>query len=248
MVWDALTISHRADPRRMLDAFVRIEAADAVLRFARRYGPLLLCSGGELLGRDHRGEECALEVGPPWDRGVERIEHWMQWVDEARAIMRIKAALELKLPGDESDWENIVTLGPLLSLMRGPGMGLPAPYPLWHEFAPPPAKSLAHQPLDKQLDTLWWVVRHWLERGDIRPVFGSTDSGATVTLLAGTFGSLALRLFYALSGSTSTAICDGCGTPYFPERKPRADRMRFCPVCRQNGTAAKIQKRAQRGE
>ena len=90
LVWDAVTISHRADPRRMLDAFVRIKDADGVLRFARRYGPLLLCSRGEHLGRDHRGEGCALDVGPPWDRGVESIEHWMRWVREARAIMRIR--------------------------------------------------------------------------------------------------------------------------------------------------------------
>ena len=234
---------HQADPKRMLDAFVRIEDADGVLRFARRYGPLVLCSEGEPLGRDHRGERCASEIGPPWTQGAGRIEHWLRWVGEARAILRIKASLDDGQPGRETDWADAVTLGPL---RNSPFWGLPQLPLLWHSAEQPSATELANQPLDKQLDLLQAWVNQWLERSDVRPRFGWDDGGGTVSLSAGTFGSLALQLFFMLSGSSTTAVCDGCGTPYLPERKPRSDRMRFCPVCRQNGTAARVQKRMQR--
>ncbi len=59
---------------------------------------------------------------------------------------------------------------------------------------------------------------------------------------------LALQVYGALWGkdrAVEVALCDGCGQPYMPSRKPRADRRNFCQACRSSSLPARLRKRDQ---
>lgn len=77
------------------------------------------------------------------------------------------------------------------------------------------------------------AIDQWIEQSNLRPRLDWTEHGPEITLTGGgVLGALGVELLHAVTRSPALAICDGCGAIYLPERKPRADRRRWCRDCR----------------
>ena len=218
------------DPMRMLDAFVRIKEGHDVLKFAKRFGVLELCAEGHIHPRELRkfmrrlSPECTPEgwSTTPWH---ERVEHWLSYVQGARAALRIATALHQEKPTQPSDWHE--ALAPFSILVDS-------------EF------TLNQESPQSQRGLLGMIIDRWLHGADVRPTFRWDGAGPRIALIAQTFGMIGVQLMFAVSKSQGLAVCDGCGQTYMREgRKPQRGRMNFCNGCR-GKTAAKLRKRKQR--
>lgn len=211
-----------ASPERMLDSFVRIRDGKDVLRFAKRYGPLWLSSDGypENAGRSPISpllvDEDGNETG--W---CEQIEHWLQYVRLATAILTVATfAYEVKR-------------APEAELTR------------LSDFT---YFGVEGRDIGEQEDLLGLAVDFWLEQGDVRPTFSWREAGWHFSLQGGTFGILGVQIMLAVSKSQGLAICDGCGNPYLrTQRKPQTGRNNFCTNsdCGEKG-ASKLRRRKKR--
>ena len=81
----------KANDSGALNAFIRIKTSDDVLRFARRYGPLNLCSHGR--PPMHRGENQERSWCAPC--GWESIDKWLAYVGLARSCLDFAATLKV---------------------------------------------------------------------------------------------------------------------------------------------------------
>jgi DNA-directed RNA polymerase subunit RPC12/RpoP len=83
--WDS------ANDTGALNAFVRIETPDDILRFARRYGPLGLCKHGR--PPMHRGRD----LEPKWCApcGSEPAKRWLDYVGLASSYLNLAAVLKV---------------------------------------------------------------------------------------------------------------------------------------------------------
>jgi hypothetical protein len=209
----------------MLDTFRKINGPSDVLDFAKRYGPLRICSHG--LPSSHRpfyfsldpvsmADFCQPEGYP--DHCHEPLERWRFYVTEANNLLEVGASL----------WQQ---------------PGKPAPRSVW-------AKLLGDAPLLSRLGESvvvdrWIVmaeVNSWLQQGNIHVFWGWHDPEPVIRLNAGTFGLLALQLATALGRSSGVVICYACRTPYLPDRKPQSGRRNYCqqPNCQVIGNRLRV--------
>ncbi len=218
------------DPMRMLDAFVRIKDGHDVLKFAKRFGVLELCAEGHIHPHELRmlmwrfSSECAPAGWPttPWH---ERVDHWLSYVQGARAALRIATALHREKATQPSDWHEAL-----------------APWPMIVDSE----STLNQESPQSQRGLLGMIIDRWLHGADVRPTFRWDGSGPRIALIAQTFGMLGVQLMFAVSKSQGLAVCDGCGQTYMREgRKPQRGRMNFCKLCGET-VAAKLRKRKQR--
>jgi hypothetical protein len=94
----------------MLEGFVRLasEASDdAILRYARQWGPLWLCGHG--LYWQHDRYECRPVPlsDERWYTRWEELQYWRDLAREARAVLRIARRLNAGALGDPRDWSVI---------------------------------------------------------------------------------------------------------------------------------------------
>jgi hypothetical protein len=208
--------------RGLLQEFLNLESAEATLRFAQKWGVLLLCRCD--LPAGHRRtrrttaqtgflDGCTMRVAESPRKGVleywEPVSAWLNYVRGARAVLRVVDELRQGRLSREEDWAA-----------------------LW------PAPSPADQPRTLVVGRLLIsaLLETWLEW-----------SGAQISVVwSGTGPNLAIgrrRLCAALavqlaSAATQTAgldFCSSCGEAYRPHRRPSTGRRNYCPSCRKSG-------------
>ena len=85
---------------------------------------------------------------------------------------------------------------------------------------------------------LRWVLRDWIELGDVRP---EIDLGTGIPIVfggEGLFAAIAAQLLLAATRTDGVVICSSCSRTYAPRRRPRAGQAHYCEKCRISGRAA----------
>jgi hypothetical protein len=228
LYWEWWTPDHRGHTRERdatgaLDAFLRIQNGRDVLRFAQRYGHLMLCRDG-VPASHHRpplGEPpgwCP-PLGAEEGRNWEPVDRWLYYVRRANALVRVAAALHGGELGQESDWR-------ILS-----------------EHAALPRESL-HTRRSHLAAAIWG----WLDLARVQPGLTWDTHPPELRLWsgAGTFGVLGVQLLIAVSQSHGLAVCTSCSRPYLREQRAvQAGRGNYCPACGERG-GARVRKQRQR--
>jgi len=215
-----------SNPRRMLDAFVRIESARDVANFAQRFGPLELCRHG--LPYTHVDEDESFaglwmiddqECGGPIQ--PEPISRWLEWVACARSLLNAAAFFHDGAFPSEEDWNHITRI-------MSPGTDVKRLVT---------SRSRENGFEDERLG-LGDIVSQWLLMSRIEPRFTWDLDGPRFQLDTGTFGVLGIQLMEAITRSQGLSTCSGCGIPYMREgRRPQRGRRNYCPSC---GTKAAL--------
>ncbi len=240
-------VSREVSPDGALDAFMRIRRPRDVLRFACRWGPLILCSGG-LPSSHPPGLSRPARWGPPILCGgglpisdsanrcrptrAEPLEIWFDLAKEARALAQAAVAIHLRKPAPRDDWE-------VLYRARRQEDGT-FPEEIEGLFAD------LQRTEDLVLQYAWLclkpVLDDWVAVSDVRPElpriwdpdqsFGGLRLGG-----GGTFGVLAIQLLAAVGGAHDVCSCTACGELYIPRRKPARGRLHYCekPDCKKVG-------------
>jgi hypothetical protein len=234
--------------RGLLEAFIRLDGApdDAVLRFAKRWGPLGLCEHGfpashpgdywptrpvefhpcpdrPTIGEHHR----CIRRGYHEDARWEPITEWRQWTKLAKATLEFVVSLQQpKVPPIEM-W------GAMCALEGSPtGSGFPG-WPRTRENAQA---------------YLAMMIGYWLRAANLQL---SVEIGQRAGITWGSlenpvFGAIAMQLALVASGKWGLAICSGCGTSYAPSRQPREKTRHYCLACSENGVPKRDASRAYR--
>lgn len=213
----------------LLGRFVRLteKDAEAYVRYAREFGLLDLCEHALFHMHPSDGACARLDREPvPW---------WRLWSKRARATLAVATNLHQGKPGRESDWS-------LLAADEWPGRELG----LW--FLAEGSVELGSD-LATDREALGVKLDDWLRVAGARVAVGWDPEEARPFLdLGGTglFQNVARELVLTVSKLDGLAVCDGCGNPYSPERKPRADRHNYCEPCREAGVPGRHRQRRRR--
>jgi hypothetical protein len=230
------------DTRRALDRFVEIGDASGVLSFARRFGPLLLCSHG--FPASH-GSGCQ-----PTRR--EPVSRWLWFVRRFQAVIAIASKMRQDRYGNRDDWNA------LFEDRRQIDGAFPADVEQLLEALSGQRSRQARKgqqdrfgPSAPQWLYLKQVLDEWIATAGVRPSIPLTWNGRTERpdlefSSYGIFGVLVMQLQRAVTGSHEIYFCDACQRPYTSTRQPRRDRRRFCgrPECKKLGD--RLKKRDQR--
>lgn len=236
-------VPSKANPKGMLDTFIRIKNESDVLRFVQKYGALQLCENGSTVTRLHGpldGFPCMPDhwIEPLWH---ERLDHWYSYVRVARGIIDAASALHEGERASEEFWygTNFI-LEPLdvVSDIEDPRLS--------DANGQVNPKWISRQPVARQRRHLASLVEAWLYRGDVQLGFSWGSSGPDFDLNGATFATLGIQLMFAVSKNQRLTICDGCGKPYTRDRKPQRGRRNYCPDCIERGIDIRDRKRRQR--
>lgn len=215
------------------------QTGEVILRFAQRWGVLLVCDHGRppRHGDQNReptrclprgaiggGEEWALLESP-----------WRTLSAKAGALLRIAVSIEEGKPGSPADW----ILAHPNSLASW--WGIPTP---WVSDALQPGGSVA--------DDRYWLsaaLAPWLSGPQVIPSFVWTEHDREWRLLPrhpewhGLYGALGVALMLAIARARDLRICANCGRLF--GRTSEMRNYRYCADC---GTKAswKLSKRRQR--
>ena len=217
-------------PRGMLDAFVRLDVPDDVLRFARRYGALTLCDHGTPATHNWTAEKPGCYPSD-WHQGIcrEPLERWFHYVREARATLLIAAALHQGEGGPEDAWQV------LLERYEGDDMTI--------AFA-----QRARDSAEGRRRLVCNAVNWWLALANARLSLGwKNEEKPDLRLRGTTFTILATQLMFAIARAQRLVICDACGQPYLRQgRAPQRGRLNFCSKCRGTKTANTLRQQVYR--
>lgn len=236
-----------------LDSFVGLTAPSDVLRFARRFGSLIICAHGipkdQLKRNRYACQECGLNTrarckprhcvidetakatgAKPWVRCRTRSDCWL--------------VLTFWEPIDGWLWlskiaKSVVTVSAAVHGRRRPDDD--SFEFLWEQF-----HRQAYGQVDKRYREMpdWsaddarvlvnYVIFWWLIAGDVTPLFTWDEKGTKVEFGGGLFGALGLQLMRAVSRAHSLSVCSGCGQTYERmNRRPKAGQRNYCPECRE---------------
>lgn len=196
-----------------LDAFVRLAEAspDAVLRFARRWGVLLLCEDGWPPSSDPHYRR---DLRPT---RIELVSTWQQHAGLMRAILSLASDLHQDKPGEGSAWERVFA-----TLYSGDTES----WWWWNEEA---QRDVSHQKF-----LLGGIIDNLLRWVGVRPTFQWWSIEPEIRLSGGgLYQQLVCQLVFAVARVNGIAVCHSCGGLYPPKRKPQVGRMNYCPDCGQ---------------
>jgi hypothetical protein len=238
IIFDFSWVRPEHPPRDLLDRFINAKTDSALIKFAKRFGPLALFHSGE-------GDV-------PWpdpqqladlcdDPHRETLADWRRCQRQMRLVLALMGTLH------DNDTPTVDALADFNDAVGGAFVqsnvldkaktnsdwrkGLAMRAGLFY------AKTLA------QVCRLTPVVR-MNRKGRMEIVFQDAVGhvpGGGLSLA----GALTVQLMSAFAG-TALAVCSSCGHPYFPDRRPARGRNKYCTVC---GTRAswRDSKRKQRG-
>ncbi|MEM7583087.1 MAG: hypothetical protein AAF560_06880, partial [Acidobacteriota bacterium] len=156
---------------------------------------------------------------------------WYFYVERARAMVTVGAAIRRKTkPPIEA----------LKLLLTGSASGeVPEEIELLMNF---PDNTLVSRGMWLFLKP---VLDEWMYLGNVRPEipwdWEPQSPNSAMQLTGGTFGLLGVQILAAISGANHVAMCDACGYPFVPSRKPQQGRRTYCPnaECKQAGNRAR---------
>ena len=201
----------------LLEDFIRLVDGppEKILSFAQKRGVLMYCAR-------HRGAigyhpDC-YDIRP---EGTEPLIAWYRMAKKARAILKIASNLHNGRCGNDEDWLDAVP-GPLTKWWDSEG-NLVEGGRSWE-------RSIEADRFHVEM-----IIRDWAFGGRVGFVFEWRQQRPSVSLYGlGLLGTLAIELQYAVANTSGNAmaICDGCGSPYLPTRKPARGRRKYCPNCK----------------
>jgi len=230
LVWNTKGVFSKAQSQsNLLVDFIKLADSNPedILVFAQKWGVLGLCQHS--LPSSHRLPTSLEEWNSPPDpdrfcepKGVEPLIEWRSWARKYRAVLNITWNLNLDKTGDEKDWELLYEdaaykddYDVIVSLQAD-------------------SRGLFEKILIQD------VVNNYLFIGDVRPSlvlveFEYAEVQPRIDLgnhgIYRLFGALAVQLMVAVSQTEGFALCSGCGTAYFPKRRPRAGEGHYCEDC-----------------
>jgi len=231
IVWDTHARMKKVEPgKRMLLDFIQLgESADSeILKYARRWGVLMLCSHHQLPSTHNRPPDFLTRRAVEWCLPARRepLDSWRKFARRARLIVGVAGHLNQGTLFDPRQWLQTIC-----------------------ELDAPDDKTPGAQVLtgllgttSKQRSRLAMLVNEWLWLGDVRPAllwekdvsalqlnFGSPYTGSL-------FGALGIELMLAVSGQGDFATCSGCGQPYLrAKRRPKSGQENYCLECHARG-------------
>ncbi|MEZ4494688.1 MAG: hypothetical protein R3C29_15430 [Dehalococcoidia bacterium] len=194
--------------QKILEQFLRLADANdaAVLRMARRWGPLYLED-------DFRPFDW--ESSNYWRRGLQQfhpldsepVEGWRAYSRLADALLRIANALRQEETVTNSMRRAVVEAGV-------PGLS-------WLVDVRRPATNRGF---------VHYLVARWLEAGQVSLEFSWEADRPALKFGGRLFGFLGYQIAAAVAGTRGIAICSACCRPYFRTNKaPKAGQANFCP-------------------
>ena len=192
---------------------------EAFLDFAQRYGVLYLCPHGIPATSPHGMSGCRPSKSEPLSR-------WRHYARQARAVLRIAAALHQGGIGEDPDWKTLYADNPEVCQEA----------PWWERSNGADRMALS----DIINEILVWGGVHlslWWWPTEDRPP-DQPDSPTIYLDSSGVWGAVATQLIFAVAATRGIAVCSACGQPYrLQGRKPARGRRSYCPDCRQRGAA-----------
>ena len=238
LIWQFLSLADQPDPR--IEGFIRQFGVLGICRHgipsthqaacrprARR---LPKVAGPYIGSYDDAAGGTAHSAPPsptPIPRGEELMEDWRTLAREARAVLRMAAAVRVdESPADEDReliraavYRGDGTLDPGEDALQRYELGL------WTRGSSADTALLAR------------FVQQWLSFAGVRPVFSwegrpRLDLASPNSLKPTMFAALALQLLYEVSRSGKHAVCSSCGIPYRRRRRfPKAGQNNYCEAC-----------------
>jgi hypothetical protein len=230
------TIRFITPPTTLLERFLRLRTDEAIVTFARQFGPL---APRGLSMQD-------MEAASGRSEHRESLGHWREWQQKLDGLLALIAAVRDK---QSPRRETFVALHELDSLPAVDRLTLPALGPLiitqWERCS-----------LTDRLDAARIVVmtntRTYVRQAALRPALRLTPMRRTGTRFdvvfqdaradyagggVSLFGALIMQLIAAATGAP-LAMCSACGHFFVPRRRrPAFGKRRYCRAC---GRAAAV--------
>jgi hypothetical protein len=239
----------------MLGRFVGLRDArdDQILRFARRWGMLELCSHSLPIGHNmdwmppsladnrHVGRErldaCTFEPR------VDRLADWRYWSSQARAILEVGRAIAAGRAADPRRLHDLLTLAPWADddyLPRAAEVSELV-------FYPSPLRPAARRPISSAVgrQLVADALDYWFYAASTRLAMRWSGSRPEAVWTGGLIGMIGLQLALAVSSANGWAVCAGCGSQHVPAR-PNSTRRSFCPTCREEKGPTRLAQRDRR--
>lgn len=201
----------------MLEQFLRLSEASGsqVLRYARRWGVLMRCEHGLsfALVRAPRCDICLehfsnlVTQGKPLLR--ESVGLWRRYAREFEGLLAISVALHDDRRGKKEDWTAIRTILPWTGEVEP------------HLLSVPGQRSRLQQ-----------IVQQWCVEADVQILFEWHFEGTpSLTLGGNLLAALVIQLMLVITRGEGLALCDSCGKPFCPKKRPNPNRRKFCSSC-----------------
>jgi hypothetical protein len=238
--------------RSMLNQFIRLKDANAILHFARKWGVLAL-SGNLWTGNDPNGKHY-LPGRQEIRAGVESISAWQYYSRRAQAVMNVAAALKQRKLGDMSDWDEFAFLfsepnHQQRAIQKAQermerdifGLGFSLFY----------GEGTNEERLKAARETIAAEITDWFDCWKRSSTRGISDLALNwrddqqlwaleIDYHGLLFPAIALQLALVLADADSLYTCSGCGLPYVRPRerkRPKSGWANYCDQCSKSGVA-----------
>ena len=213
--WSSRKLTGRPPSPDVLDRFVRLsDASDAaILSFAKRNGVLWLCqhdipcTHNWVTTMQPGDKEGCWPVGWPYDCR-EPLYRWREVARRFRAVLTLAACLHDGRKTRREDWKAFESV----------------------ETEPPQWKVSTPVAFDRIHSWVNWLLRLALVHPQLS--YGSGKCEVKMGTGLPLVGHLGVQLMLAVAKTDGLTICSECGQGYAPERKPNANRNRYCSRCK----------------
>jgi hypothetical protein len=228
-------------PRDLLERFLQARTDSAVLAFAKRFGPLGFFGHGG--GRFKPSVE---RLQRSFERGVhsEQFAAWRSFrtassgMLEVAAMLREKRLLNLdalirtsELLGEAEDSTTLHTLQVISRMPNEDRRGV--------------VGGVLTFCLDRYVQACWLRPHLKWDYSGTRPDVVFSDLLAANVGGISLLGALTVQLLSSVAGS-GFHICSSCGAAFVAQRRPAADRRRYCQACQKSGAPTRDAKVAYR--
>lgn len=233
LIWERPYSDRRTkdlNERQLFADFVELGGADAspqdFLRFAKSYGPLLLCEHGlpmshiDLTAMEFLSAEVINTHAPTHALGRltvrEDLDSWRRFACQGHAMTSIASDLRLGQSVETQRWAALARLVPSMYTVDGQVDG----------------------DIAVQRRMLARAVQTWLDWSDVRVTYewnppptgrsAKTEPPRTRIGASSLFGSLALSLTLGIAGAMGFGVCSGCGQDFVPKRPRDPSKKAWC--------------------
>lgn len=218
------------DMRGILKRFIRLanSGPQAVLRFARRYGPLSLCHLHDLplSHRPYPGQRDPL----CFPLGYEPIERYRAYASEAGSLLLLASDLRRGKQGPLKDWM-VVENG------------------YRERYGRPQVKE--REAVDwfplmtdaERKELICFYTKNWLDQAAVEPRLGWDNKPEIKLGASGMFAELARQILFAIGARNGWIPCSECGQPFSPKKRRNPNRDAYCTQCGKRASDRNAQRR-----